>query len=224
MTKLTLSAESNSHPHPFYNPDSLGSICRGIWSQRKVLGKCSGSTGSLWAVVSSLGGEGEALCFWREQGAWPGAPRHHPAPPAPGTAFWHTLRGRASRFPEFTRRCTLSCPCSVSSHRKDAQRGGGWGMWKTAAHQAGGSQWGQATDPGTKPIKPCVELWTEEKSHHCAGENKGFSDGFKIWSDFYLEPSSWLVAGEDGCWTGQGMILSACHPITRTNSLWTGRS
>lgn len=100
---------------------------------------------------------------------------------APRTAFWHTLRGRASRFPEFTRR---RCPCLALAlsfpAAKDAQRAvvGGDVERPQLPTRQGAHSGDRRQDPGAKPTKPCVELWTE-KPHHCAGENKGFSDGFK---------------------------------------------
>ena len=87
-------------------------------------------------------------CSARCRGPGQGLRDATPLSSAPRTAFWHTLRGRASRFPEFTRR---RCPCLALAlsfpAAKDAQRAAVGGCGETpAAHQAGGSQW-----PGKSP-------------------------------------------------------------------------
>lgn len=123
---------------------------------------------------------------------------------APRTAFWHTpsVGGRPVSLRIYKEEVPPVLPLLCPSLTAKMPSGGGWGCGETpAAHQAGGLTVGTGDRSRYQANKP---VWIdEEKSHHCAGENKGFSDGFKIWSDFYLEPeSSWLVAEKMECWTG----------------------
>lgn len=119
---------------------------------------------------------------------------------APRTAFWHTLCGRTSRFPEFTRRrhpclaLALSFPAA-----KDAQRAavGGWGIWRDPSCPPGR---GLTVGTGDKIQVPSQQnpMWGcgQKKSHTTAlGRTSAFQMVLKIWSDFYLEPESLLACG-----------------------------
>ena len=134
---------------------------------------------------------------------------------APRTAFWHTLRGRASRIPEFTRRrcpvLPLLCPSPPQKMPSGRWLGG---MWRDPSCPPGR---GLTVGTGDKIQVPSQQnrVWScGQKSHTTAlGRTRAFQMVLKIWSDFYLEPESfWLVAGEDGVLDGAGDDFKCMSP------------
>ena len=166
--------------------------------------------------ILSGGEEGGLVLLERCRGPGQGLQEATPLSSAPRTAFWHTLRGRASRFPEFTRR---RCPCLALAlsfpAAKDAQRAAVGGMWRDPSCPPGR---GLTVGTGDKIQVPSQQnpLWGcgQKKSHTTAlGRTRAFQMVLKIWSDFCLEPeSSWLVAGEDGVLVGAGDDFKCVSP------------
>lgn len=129
------------------------------------------------------GGRGKGLCFWREAGGlargWETLPHFplHPEQPSGtpsvgGRPVSQNLQGGGTPV------LPLLCPSSLQKMPSGRRWRGDVERPQLPTRQ-GPHSGDRRQDPGAKPTKPHVWLWTEEKSHHCAGENKRFSDGFK---------------------------------------------
>ena len=162
------------------------------------------------------GGGGRACASGEMQGAWPGAPRRHPAFLCTQNSLLAHPPWAGIPFPRiYKEEVPLSCPCSVLPRRKRCPAGSSGGTWRDPSCPPGR---GLTVGTGDKIQVPSQQnpLWGcgQKKSHTTAlGRTRAFQMVLKIWSDFCLEPeSSWLVAGEAGVLVGAGDDFKCVSP------------